>query len=98
MDIGYVWDEGKYGDVRRKHGVTFAEVVSAFEDKHNYEETDPAGHADRCLLIGETTGGRLLQVVFTLDYTEAGAPLYRIITAFDAERRWLDEYHERRGF
>lgn len=28
-------------------------------------------------------------------YTEQDLPLYRIITAYDAERSWLDEYYQR---
>ncbi|MDX2042255.1 MAG: hypothetical protein SF097_13455 [Acidobacteriota bacterium] len=34
---------------------------------------------------------RLLIVV----YTEQDLPLYRIITVFDAEGRWIDEYYGR---
>jgi uncharacterized DUF497 family protein len=34
---------------------------------------------------------RLLSVV----YTEQDLPLYRIITAFDAEGKWRDEYYQR---
>ncbi len=93
MDIGYVWDAGKYNEVKRKHGVSFYGVVSAFEDKCNFETSDPAGHAGRFMLVGWTTAGRFLQVVFAVE----DWPLYRVITAFDAERRWVDECHERRG-
>ena len=32
----------------------------------------------------------------TFHYSEEDLPLYRLITAFDAEGRWLDEYQRRR--
>ena len=93
MDIGYLWDEDKYKAVQRKHGVQFREVIFAFEDPDGYEIPDPAGHEDRWVQIGITTGGRVLAIVVS----EEDAPLYRLITAFDAERRWIDEYYRRRG-
>ena len=47
MDIGFVWDEGKYRHVVARHHVRFYEVVSAFDDPNGYEVPDPAGHADQ---------------------------------------------------
>ena len=93
MDIGYIWDEGKYQEVQRKHNVQFYEVVSAFDDLNGYEIADPAGHEDRWILVGITAGGRILAIVFS----EEDSPLYRLITAFDAERRLRDEYYRRRS-
>jgi hypothetical protein len=45
------------------------------------------------MYIGKTHWDRLLAVIFT----EQDLPLYRIITAYDAEGRWIDEYNQRRG-
>ena len=87
MDIGFIWDENKYKDVQSKHGVQFREVIFAFEDPNGYESPDPAGHEDRWVQIGMTTGGRVLAVVFS----EEDLSIYRLITAFDAERRWHSE-------
>jgi hypothetical protein len=53
-----------------------------------YETPDPAGHDDRVLLVGRAASDRVLVVVFS----EEDLPLYRIITAFEAGGRWLDEY------
>lgn len=92
MDVGYVWDEVKYERVREKHGVDFAEVVDAFEEKHALFALDPRGHPDRLMVVGRTRGGRILQVI----YTDEDAPLVRIITAFDASQEWHNEYVERR--
>ena len=91
MDIGFIWDEEKYQEVRAKHQVQFYEVVSAFDDLNGYEIADPAGHEDRWVWVGSTAGGRILAVV----YSEEAWPLYRLITAFDVTGRRLDEYRER---
>lgn len=92
MDIGFVWDELKYELVRKKHDVVFHEVVSAFEDDNGYEVPDPAGQDERHMLVGQTVTNRILMVVFS----EEELPLYRIITAFDAIGRWVDEYERNR--
>ncbi len=92
MDIGFVWDEQKFERVRKKHDVMFYEVVSAFEDDHGYEVPDPAGREERFVLVGRTVTERVLTVVFS----EEELPLYRIVTAFDAVGRWVDEYDKNR--
>jgi hypothetical protein len=46
---------------------------------------------DRWLWVGKTPWDRLLIIV----YTKQDLPLYRIITAYDAEGRWIDEYYGR---
>ena len=93
MDIGFVWDEEKYQEVQAAHQVRFYEVVSAFDDPNGYEIADSAGHEDRCMWVGSTVGGRVLAVV----YSEEELPLYRLVTAFDAEGRLLNEYRIRAG-
>ncbi|QTA87038.1 BrnT family toxin [Desulfonema magnum] len=93
MDIGFVWDETKYKAVIKKHNVRFYEVVSAFDDPEGYEVSDPAGHEDRWLWVGQTHQYRVLTVICT----EEELPLYRIVTASDAEGRWPDEYRRRQG-
>ena len=90
MDIGFIWDEKKYHIVVREHNVQFYEVVAAFDEPNGYEMPDPAGHEDRWLWIGRTPWDRVLAIV----YSEQELPLYRIITAYDAERRWIDEYYQ----
>jgi len=93
MDIGFVWDENKYQEVTKKHDIKFYEVVSAFDDLNGYEIPDPQGYEDRWLWVGQTFKGRILAVV----YSEEDLPLYRLITAFDAEGILLDEYKKRQG-
>ncbi|TNF31512.1 MAG: BrnT family toxin [Deltaproteobacteria bacterium] len=88
MDIGFLWDEDKYDLVRRTHDVSFHEVVSCFDDERVIEVDDPQGHPDRFMMVAQSAGRRVLQVVVS----EQDLPLYRIITAFDAAQAWLDEY------
>ena len=91
MDIGFIWDETKYNRVVREHGVQFYEVVSAFDDPNGFEELSPIEHEVRWMWIGKTHWDRLLAVIFT----EQDLPLYRIVTAYDAEGRWINEYNQR---
>ena len=93
MDTGFIWDEDKYKEVQRKHNVQFYEVVSAFDDPNGYEIPDPTGHEVRWMWVGITAGGRILAIVFS----DEELPIHRLITAFDAERRWIDEYYKRSG-
>jgi uncharacterized DUF497 family protein len=88
MDIGFVWDENKYRKVVADHRARFHEVVAAFEDENGFEVPDPAGHQDRWSWVGKSSAGRLLVVI----YSEEELPLYRLITAFDAEGAWKDAY------
>ena len=93
MDIGFIWDENKYQEVKRRHGVQFYEVVSAFDDPNGYDIPDPAGHEDRWMWVRITTGGRVLAIIFSQEDLQ----IYRLITAFDAGRRLRDEYDRRRS-
>ncbi len=92
MDIGYLWDSEKYEAVRQKHCVEFQEVVSALSDKVGFDVKDSSHYADRWLWIGRTYENRVLIVVFS----DEELPIYRIITAYDAEGRYLHEYNQRR--
>lgn len=91
MDVGYVWDEKKYQKVQKKHGISFWEVVSAMEDPDGFEQPDEASNEeDQWIWLGQTFTGRVLVVV----YSEEELPLYRLITSFEANGRWLDEYQQ----
>ena len=91
MDTGFVWDEAKYQQVVKDHGVGFYEVVAAFADPAGFETVEEIEHEERWLWIGRTPWDRWLAVVFT----EQDLPLYRIITADDAEGSWADAYYNR---
>jgi uncharacterized DUF497 family protein len=92
MDIGFLWDETKYRKVLSEHGVRFHEVVSALDDPDGFEVPDPAGHPDRWMWLGQTAQGRLLIVI----YSDEELPLYRLITAFEPDEGWSQEYERYR--
>lgn len=91
MDIGFIWDDEKYQEVQRRHNVQLYEVVSAFDDPEAYILPDPQGNEDRSMFVGKTVNDRLLVVI----YSDEDAPLYRLITAFDAKGEVLNEYYKR---
>jgi len=91
IDLGDVWDENKYEKVKSKHRISFAEVVSAMEDPKGFEEPDESSYEeDQWIWVGKAFSGRVLVVV----YNEEDLPLHRLITSFEAEGRWLDEYEQ----
>jgi len=96
MDVGFIWDEEKYKKVQQEHQVFYWEVVSVFDDPQGLEEPDPQGSWERYMLVGQSAQGRLLQVIYADAYSEDGALLYRVITAFDAGEEWCDEYKNAR--
>ena len=81
MDIGFIWDEDKYQQVRNDHEVEFREVVWALEDANGYEKPDPQGQEDRQMWIGITPGGRVLSIIFTTEDSQ----ILRLITAYEAK-------------
>lgn len=89
MDIGFVWDLDKYEEVQSRHNVQFYEVVSVFDDPNSQIFPDPQGHEDRWMLVGKTATGRILSVICS----DEDAPLYRLITAYDANSEVTDEYY-----
>ena len=88
MDIGYVWDEDKYRMVKKKHQVSFTEVVAAFEDPNAIEFRSRSTKEERWILVGKTNEGRILSIVFT----EEDLPIFRIVTAYEAKGEHLREY------
>jgi uncharacterized DUF497 family protein len=65
-DDGYEWDEAKAAVNLRKHGVDFAEAVTALEDPFCMTMIDPDSNGElRFVSIGRDVLGRLLVTVFT---------------------------------
>ncbi len=92
MDIGYLWDQDKYLRVVKSHDVRFSEVVSAFEDLYGFETLDPGDNNNRWIWVGMSNQQRMLNIV----YSDEEIPVLRLITAFAAERRFIDEYNDRK--
>ena len=87
------WDAKKAVSNRSKHGVSFAEAITAFDDPYALIEKDEAHSTleeTRESLIGEAEPG-VLVVIFTV--REAGA-VYRVISARKASRKEKKLYEE----
>ena len=92
--LRFQWDPRKAVENRRKHGVSFTEAESVFVDEHALLMDDPehSEAEDRFILLGSSTGGRLLIVVHAY---RAAAGVIRIISARKADRLERRLYEER---
>lgn len=92
----FEWDERKASANRIKHGVSFEEAITAFDDPYALIAPDPrhsSASEERTWLIGESDTG-VLVVVFTV--REAGG-VTRLISARRASRRERKRYEEGKG-
>ena len=83
MDLVFEWDEAKADCNKAKHGITFEEAKTVFNDPFSMTVSDP-DHSDqeeRWVDIGLSAEGRLLVVW----YTERGEKI-RIIGSRKATR------------
>lgn len=83
----FEWDARKAAANFRKHGVTFEEAATAFEDELGAYYPDTL-HEDRLILIGYSKRRRLLFVV----HAEVGTDAIRIISARKATRNEKAHY------
>ncbi len=89
MGLRIEWDISKAEKNLRKHGVSFEEAQTVFADPLAATRDDPdhSAYEERLLVLGQTTGGRLLVVSFT----ERGDRI-RIISARPADPREKRSY------
>ncbi|MBQ9619752.1 MAG: BrnT family toxin [Neisseriaceae bacterium] len=89
----FEWDEDKADANYRKHGVSFDEACTVFDDAFAITRIDNREKYNelRLCTIGRSTHGRLLSVVWTERNDRS-----RIISAFiaTAERRKIYENHQ----
>ena len=89
--VRFEWDDAKATANQSKHGVTFDEAITAFDDPYALIAPDPSHSTpreERRWLIGEADTG-VLVVVFTI---RGAGDVYRLISARPANRK------ERRGY
>ena len=91
MELTFEWDEDKDLSNRRKHGVSFDEAKTVFNDPFSITIADVqhSDDEDRYVDIGLSARGRLIVV----SYTERGANI-RIIScrkATKSERRTYEQ-------
>jgi uncharacterized DUF497 family protein len=88
--VKFQWDPQKARSNLRKHGVSFEEAASCFDDPHGcYFRNDAPSYEDRLILIAISKKSRLLFVV----HAEVGRDSIRIMSARKAspsQRRIYD--------
>ena len=89
--MNFEWDENKAAANRSKHGVSFEEAKTVFDDRLYVDFYDPdhSDEEDRYIIIGAARPGRLLIV----SYTERGNAI-RLISAREVTRREREVYEE----
>jgi len=92
MKSNFEWDEKKADDNLRKHGVSFDEAKTVFNDPFSVTIHDPDHSSDeqRYIDIGLSSKGRLIVV----SYTERGEKI-RIINSREATKKEEREYENK---
>lgn len=86
------WDKNKAASNLSKHGVSFDEATTIFNDPlyADFYDPDHSDDEERYLIIGESSQGRLL----ITSYTERGKSI-RLISARLVTRAEREAYEER---
>ena len=92
MALTFEWDTRKAAANEKKHRVGFKEASTVFGDPLGWFLADDvhSGYEERLLLLGRSSGNRLLAVLFT----ERGDELVRIISARLATPRERRKYEK----
>lgn len=91
MSIDFEWDENKAKINLAKHGVSFDEAKTIFDDPFYVDFYDPDHSEDeeRYIIIGQSEQGRLLVVAYTERKHRT-----RLISARMVTQREKDAYEE----
>lgn len=89
--MGFAWDPRKAGRNLAKHGVSFDEAKTVFDDDLFlvFEDPDHSAEESRYIIMGQSTQGRLLVVAYT-ERTDT----IRLISARRATRQERRVYAE----
>lgn len=89
MFVRFDWDPTKAAANLRKHGVSFEEAATVFEDPLAVTRTDDV-HLERSIIVGRSAKDRVLMCV----YVEFIADDVRIISARRTTRQERRDYEE----
>jgi hypothetical protein len=91
--LRFEWDDAKAAANRRKHGVSFEEARTVFDDPNRLEifDLEHSKTEDRWLVIGRSEVGRVLTTVYVLREED----VYRIIMARNATVAEVKRYESR---
>jgi len=93
--MDFDWDNGKAASNLEKHGVSFEEAQTAFEDYNALRIYDPdhSGNEERFLLLGLSSKPRMLVVCHCYRKNDK---LIRIISARKATKKESATYEKRK--
>ena len=91
--VGFIWDEEKNSENKRKHGIDFEEASTVFYDEYAvlFDDPDHSEDEDRFLIIGCSARERLCIVSHC--YRE-NADSIRIISARKALKDEIRDYRD----
>lgn len=89
--MGFDWDDSKADANKKKHGVSFAEAATAFQDPNAIElfDGDHSENEERWILVGLSAKSRVILVVFVEKHDDT----IRIISARKAQKDEIDQYY-----
>ena len=90
----FTWDIAKAIANFEKHGVSFEEAATVFEDANglDWDDLTHSHQEPRFKRLGQSVMGRILLVVYTKRRSEHGKESIRIISARQASRKERQAY------
>ena len=90
--LTFVWDRKKAALNLKKHGISFEDASTVFDDPFEVTvyDADHSFEEHRFITLGQMANGRIIVVC----YKEERVDLYRIISARDATSRERNAYEE----
>jgi hypothetical protein len=90
--LRFEWDERKNEQNRRKHGISFEEARTVFFDENALLVSDPdhSGQEDRFVLLGLSSGLRVLLVCHCYRRDEEVIRIFSVRRANREERKQYD--------
>lgn len=93
--IEFGWDPNKSAINLKKHGVSFEEAQTVFDDPLQLSILDKKiDHEERWVTVGMSMNGKILVVVHAYGIVESGKERVRLISARKATKREIQKYEE----
>lgn len=95
IQMQFEWDETKNELNQRKHGISFEEAKTVFDDPFQISKLDHrfSYFEERWITLGATQHGHIL-VVANLFFTDNGEEIIRIISARQADSKEVENYEK----
>ena len=93
--MNFEWDENKAATNQQKHGITFQEAATVFQDEDALQifDTDHSEDEDRFILLGMSS---ILRILVVCHCYRANDDVIRIISARKATRNESSTYKRRK--